>query len=235
MRASRPVRSILASVLVALLAVACSPNLSETDESRTPASRGPTPTPRPVTLTDYPSGFPTVYVSVVDAGPKLLTPVDGGLRHDVSGRLTAEDGNDRPYTRSWVENASWERRPRAAASTTRPLHDGGYRRQPDGDLPDWVAPPRGDRSRRRLPEFAQRSSTGWYVTRSTAELRFEFTAGPGSSSSATPGHWEADGHSSSTLAASASPSPSESPARSRPGRVRGQVTESAPENRRYAS
>jgi hypothetical protein len=93
----------MACVLVAVLAAACSANPSATT-STTSLSDGPTPSPSPIVLTDYPAGFPTSYANEVDQGPVLLQPVPGGLRHDSSGTLRADDGTTGTYTASWIEN-----------------------------------------------------------------------------------------------------------------------------------
>ena len=104
MRPSGSVARVLAIAAVAVLAAACSSGEPGSSQSNAPVSRGPTPSPSPIALTDYPSGFPTVYTHEVDPGPTLLTPVDGGLRHDASGTLRADDGTTGTYTATWVEN-----------------------------------------------------------------------------------------------------------------------------------
>lgn len=55
-------------------------------------------------LTEYPTGFPTSYANEVHQGPVLLQPVPGGLRHDSSGTLRADDGTTGTYTATWIEN-----------------------------------------------------------------------------------------------------------------------------------
>jgi hypothetical protein len=67
-------------------------------------SRGPTPSPSPVVLTAYPTGFATSYQVVADGGPVILQPVPGGLRHDASGTLRADNGTTATYTATWTEN-----------------------------------------------------------------------------------------------------------------------------------
>ena len=67
-------------------------------------SRGPTPSPSPIVLTNYPAGFATSYANEVDQGPVLLQPVPGGLRHDSRGTLRADDGTTGTYTATWIEN-----------------------------------------------------------------------------------------------------------------------------------
>lgn len=93
----------MASVLVASLAAACGAAPSESQRS-IQVSRGPTPSPSPIALTDYPGGFPTSYANDVDPRPALLLPVEGGLRHDSSGTLRADDGTSGTYTAAWIEN-----------------------------------------------------------------------------------------------------------------------------------
>ena len=104
MRSSRPVTRLFAGVLLVLLAAACSSAPSAPSGSAAPASRGPTPSPSPIALTDYPSGFPTVYTNEVDPAPNLLEPVPGGLRHAATGTLRADDGTTGTYTATWIEN-----------------------------------------------------------------------------------------------------------------------------------
>jgi len=55
-------------------------------------------------LTAYPTGFATSYQIVPDAGPVILQPVTGGLLHDTSGALRADDGTAGTYTATWIEN-----------------------------------------------------------------------------------------------------------------------------------
>lgn len=103
MRAHRLVTRLLASVLVASLAAACSSAPSGSQRS-SPVSLGPTPSPSPIALVAYPSGFPTAYANVVDPGPALYTPVTGGLRRDFTGTLRADDGTTGSYVATFVEN-----------------------------------------------------------------------------------------------------------------------------------
>lgn len=86
------------------LAAACAVLPMESPPGNTPVSRGPTPSPSPVALSAYPTGFATTYQAVADAGPVILQPVPGGLRHDASGTLRAADGTAGTYTATWVEN-----------------------------------------------------------------------------------------------------------------------------------
>lgn len=91
-------------LLAAALAAACSSPASQAPSGNAPGSRGPTPSPSPIALTDLPIGFPTTFTNVVEPGPTLLTPVPGGLSHDYSGTLRADDGTTGTYTATWVEN-----------------------------------------------------------------------------------------------------------------------------------
>ena len=86
------------------LAAACSSAASDGPTNNAPVSRGPTPSPSPIALTDYPTGFPTAFANDVDPGPTLLIPVPGGLSHDASGTLRASDGTTGTYTATWIEN-----------------------------------------------------------------------------------------------------------------------------------
>lgn len=103
LRADRFATRLLASVLVASLAAACS-SAPSASQSSTPASLGPTPSPSPIVLTAYPSGFPTTYSNVVDPGPALYTPVEGGLSREYTGTLRAGDGTTGSYVATLVEN-----------------------------------------------------------------------------------------------------------------------------------
>ena len=215
MRLSRPMPRLFASILVVLLAAACSPSSGGSDESRAPASRGPTPTPRPVTLTDYPSGFPTVYISVVDPGPKLLTPVDGGLRHDVSGRLTAEDGTTGTYTWTWVEN-----RIPAPATTCGGLDYPALYTTEDPAVnmvvtfPDWGRATLEATDHVVVFQSSRNGSSPVVCDQvNGGTFEFEFTLGAGKQLQSGTWHWEADGHLVFDPPAGASPSasPSESP------------------------
>ena len=103
LRADWFVTRLLASVVVASLAAACS-SAPSASQGSTPASLGPTPSPSPIVLTAYPSGFPTAYSNVVDAGPALYTPVAGGLSREYTGTLRAGDGTIATYTATLVEN-----------------------------------------------------------------------------------------------------------------------------------
>jgi len=101
--AYRLVTRLLASVLVALLVAACS-SAPSVSRSSIPATLGPTASPSPIVLTDYPSGFPIAYTNTVDAGPALYTPVDGGLSREYTGTLRADDGTTGTYVATLLEN-----------------------------------------------------------------------------------------------------------------------------------
>lgn len=88
---------------MASLAAACS-SAPSASQSNTPASLGPTPSPSPIVLTAYPSGFPTAYTNTADPGPALYTPVAGGLSREYTGTLRASDGTTGSYVATLVEN-----------------------------------------------------------------------------------------------------------------------------------
>ncbi len=99
----RLVARLLESVLAALLVTACS-SAPSVSQSSAAATLGPTASPSPIVLTDYPSGFPTAWSNVVDAGPALYTPVAGGLSREYSGTLRAGDGTTGTYVATLLEN-----------------------------------------------------------------------------------------------------------------------------------
>ena len=103
MHANRAFGRIVASLLLASLAAACGGGGSSSP-SVAPASRGPTPPPAAKTITDYPSGFPTVYANDQDPPDHGLLPVDGGLQGHATGTYRADDGTRGPYTSTWLEN-----------------------------------------------------------------------------------------------------------------------------------
>jgi len=105
MRTYRSWKGALASLLlVASLAAACGGGSPSGSTNGTPASRGPTPVPTPVTLTTFPDGFPTTYLDVQGKPDPRLLPVAGGLQGNYTGSLTADDGTQGTYTATWVEN-----------------------------------------------------------------------------------------------------------------------------------
>lgn len=100
----RSSKGALASLLlVASLAAACG-GTQAGSSSGTPASRGPTPIPTPMTLTAFPDGFPTTYADAQGTPDPRLLPVAGGLQGNYTGTLTADDGTTATYTATWVEN-----------------------------------------------------------------------------------------------------------------------------------
>ena len=214
MPASRPGTRLLASVLVASLAAACSAAPSGSSESSAPRSRGPTPSPSPIALTDYPAGFPTTYANEVDAGPTLLTPVPGGLRHDASGTLRADDGTTGTYTATWVEN----RVPAPATECGGLAYPALYTAEEPAirmevSFPDWgeavlVA------SDRVLVYQSSRNGSSPAVCDQVngGTYEFEFSAGPIKQLKSGTFSWDAEGNLVFDSAqASASPSASESP------------------------
>jgi hypothetical protein len=103
MHGNRAFTGLVASVLMASLAAACG-GASAGSSSSVLASRGPTPIPTPMTLADYPGGFPTSYVNAQATGDPGLKPVAGGLEGHSTGTLRADNGTSGTYTSTWVEN-----------------------------------------------------------------------------------------------------------------------------------
>lgn len=215
MRVSRPVKRLLASVLVVSLAAACSSSQGGSDESQTQASRGPTPSPRPVVLTNYPSGFPTVYTHDVDTGPTLLQPVPGGLRHDSSGTLRADDGTTGTYAASWVEN----RIPAGSTECDGLTYPALYTTElpaitMEVNFPEWGHAFLLASDRTVIFQSSRNGSSPAVCDQiNGGTYEFEFTSGPVKGLQSGTWHWEADGRLVFDPPPGASPSasPSESP------------------------
>jgi hypothetical protein len=101
--AYRPVKRLLASLVVVSLAAACGGG-PPSSSGGAQGSKGPTPVPAAITITDYPAGFPTTFKNDADPPDRGLTPVDGGLQGHASGTFRADDGTRGPWTSTWIEN-----------------------------------------------------------------------------------------------------------------------------------
>lgn len=91
-----------AGILVLALAACGSPGASVTPlPTATPVPV--TPAPTPMTLSAFPSGFPTTFSDERPKDLPLLSTVDGGLRGHITGTLTAR-GLTAAYDASWIES-----------------------------------------------------------------------------------------------------------------------------------
>lgn len=179
MHAYRLMKRLVASLVVVSLAAACS-TADSTTESGGPQSRGPTPSPSPIALTGYPTDFPTSYVD--EAAPEApgLSQVPGGLQHEYTGTLRADDGTTGTYTATYVENRI------AAASVTCggliygdvfTLDDPGITF--DVDFPDWGSAVLVTSDRIVVYRSSRNGSSPPVCDEPTGgTYEFEFTGGP---------------------------------------------------------
>ena len=214
MRTYRSWKGALASLLlVASLAAACGGGSPSGSTNGTPASRGPTPVPTPVTLTTFPDGFPTTYLDVQGKPDPRLLPVAGGLQGNYTGSLTADDGTQGTYTATWVEN-------RVAAATV-VCNGNTY-------LDVWMGETPEVTSAVKFPEWgsAELVTTGHVVVYRSSRngsspsicdettggtFEFEFTSGPITQLMSGTWHLDETGHMVFDAPVSPSASPSENP------------------------
>lgn len=211
MRAYRPFKRLLVSVLVASLAAACSAAPLESPTSGA-ASRGPTPSPSPIVLTAYPVGFSTSYTDEVDPGAALLKPVPGGLSHDYTGTLTADDGTTGTYAATFLEN----RVPAAEITCGGLIYGNVFTLDApittfDVDFPDWGHAVLITTNRVVVYRSSRNGSSPAVCDEVTGgTYDFEFTEGPILQIKRGTWHWTGDGRLVFDEPAPAS-SPSESP------------------------
>jgi hypothetical protein len=214
MRTYRSWKGALASLLlVASLAAACGGGGSSGSPNGTPASRGPTPVPTPVTLTTFPDGFSTTYRDVQGKPDPRLLPVAGGLQGTYTGSLTADDGTQGTYTATWVENR--------VAAVTVVCKGNTY-------LDVWMGETPEVTSAVKLPDWgsAELKTTGHVVVYRSSRngsspsicdettggsFDFEFTNGPITQLMSGTWHLDETGHLVFDAPAEPSASPSESP------------------------
>lgn len=213
MRTFRSRTSVLASfLLVASLAAACGGTEAGSSDG-TPATRGPTPVPTPMTLTAFPGGFPTTYTNVQGEPDPGMLPVAGGLQGTYTGTLTAEDGTQGTYTATWVENRI------AAAAVT--CNGGTYADVWVGEtpevtsavkFPDWGSATLVTTGHVAVYRSSRNGSSPSECDETTGgTFRFEFTHGPLKQLMSGTWHVDETGHLVFDLPVDPSASPSESP------------------------